>query len=147
MKAEVSGSTPTIRTPGRTALRQPAMPAMSPPPADRHEHIVEAGQVRGDLETDRAGAEDDIPIVIGRNEDPPRPGGEVAGDRLGFVAARPPNFDVDVHLLDPLFLDLGHGLGKKELEPDAFEPRRVADGQSMVPRRRRNDPLGPVLAR
>ncbi len=32
MKAEVSGSTPTVRATGRTALRNPAMPAMSPPP-------------------------------------------------------------------------------------------------------------------
>ena len=111
--------------------------------ADRNEDVVEPGQVGGELEPDRAGAEDDVPVVVGGDKDPARSGGEFAGDRLGLVAARAADLDVDAHVFDPLLLDGGDGLGEKELEPDPFEPRSVADGQAVVPRRSRDDALGP----
>ncbi len=134
---------PEARPDGLEIGRDPGDETAAP---DRHEDLVEGPQVRVELEPDRAGPVDDVPVVVGRDEDASRAAGEFAGDGLGLVAARPPDLDVDAQGLDPLLLDLGDGLGEKELEPDAFELRGVADGQAVVPRRGRDDPSGPVLA-
>ena len=80
-----SGSTPTTRACGASALTAVATPAISPPPPTGTTTVSRSSTLGGELEPDGALPGHHERLVVGVHERQPALGGERAGERLTVV--------------------------------------------------------------
>ena len=107
---EASTSTPTIVTCGAAALTARPMPLASPPPPSGITTTSNAGMVLDDLQADRAGAGDDIRMVVGRDVDAAFCLGEFLGLLFGGVVVLAVGMQYGAVPANRVLLGFGRGL-------------------------------------